>query len=102
MLVEILIRTILHFIVISSHHLFILWCRKGSNVKGYFAWAILDNFQWSEGYTVRFGINYVDFDGLQRYPKNSTHWFTNFLKKRKGSSNILANNVGDTDFLYQV
>ncbi|CAN6692630.1 unnamed protein product [Malus baccata var. baccata] len=77
--------------------------KKGSNVKGYFAWSILDNFEWSEGYTVRFGINYVDYDnGLQRYPKLSTYWFKNFLKKRKGSSNILANNVEDTDFLYQV
>ncbi|GMN26513.1 hypothetical protein TIFTF001_001328 [Ficus carica] len=54
----------------------------GVNVKGYFAWSLLDNFEWILGYTVRFGINYVDYkDGLKRYPKLSAHWFKSFLKK---------------------
>nr|CAB3504975.1 unnamed protein product [Digitaria exilis] len=54
----------------------------GANVKGYFAWSLLDNFEWTSGYTVRFGINFVDYnDGLKRYPKSSAHWFTEFLKK---------------------
>ncbi|KAG5250047.1 beta-glucosidase [Salix suchowensis] len=54
----------------------------GVNVKGYFAWSLLDNFEWYAGYTVRFGINYVDYkDGLKRYPKLSAHWFKSFLKK---------------------
>ncbi|KAF5735748.1 beta-glucosidase 12-like [Tripterygium wilfordii] len=54
----------------------------GVKVKGYFAWSLLDNFEWSSGYTVRFGINYVDYkNGLKRYPKTSAHWFKNFLKK---------------------
>ncbi|KAI4383678.1 hypothetical protein MLD38_009486 [Melastoma candidum] len=52
----------------------------GVNVRGYFAWSLLDNFEWSSGYTVRFGINYVDYkDGLKRYPKQSATWFKNFL-----------------------
>lgn len=56
--------------------------RDDVNVKGYFAWSLFDNFEWSEGYTVRFGINYVDFDnGLKRYPKRSALWFKNFLKR---------------------
>ncbi|XP_035546353.1 beta-glucosidase 12-like isoform X4 [Juglans regia] len=56
--------------------------RDGVNVKGYFAWSLLDNFEWNSGYTVRFGINYVDYkDGCKRHPKLSAHWFTNFLKK---------------------
>ena len=51
-------------------------------MKGYFAWSLLDNFEWASGYTVRFGINFVDYnDGLKRYPKSSAHWFTDFLKK---------------------
>nr|CAB3503244.1 unnamed protein product [Digitaria exilis] len=53
----------------------------GANVKGYFAWSLLDNFEWASGYTVRFGIHFVDYnDGLKRYPKSSAHWFTEFLK----------------------
>jgi beta-glucosidase len=56
--------------------------RDGANVKGYFAWSLLDNFEWSNGYTVRFGINFVDYnDGRKRYPKNSAHWFKKFLLK---------------------
>jgi len=51
-------------------------------VKGYFAWSLLDNFEWVDGYTVRFGINFVDYnDGYKRYPKKSAHWFREFLKK---------------------
>ncbi|CAN6249035.1 unnamed protein product [Urochloa humidicola] len=54
--------------------------RDGANVKGYFAWSLLDNFEWVYGYTVRFGLNFVDYnDGLKRYPKNSAHWFKEFL-----------------------
>ncbi|KAG6588175.1 Cyanogenic beta-glucosidase, partial [Cucurbita argyrosperma subsp. sororia] len=54
----------------------------GSRVKGYFAWSLLDNFEWSDGYTVRFGINFVDYkDGMKRYPKKSAHWFETFLKR---------------------
>ncbi|XP_059665437.1 beta-glucosidase 24-like [Cornus florida] len=54
----------------------------GANVKGYFAWSLMDNFEWSEGFTVRFGINYVDFkNGLKRYPKLSSVWFNVLLKK---------------------
>ncbi|XP_052153006.1 beta-glucosidase 13 [Oryza glaberrima] len=56
--------------------------RDGANVKGYFAWSLLDNFEWSNGYTVRFGINFVDYnDGAKRYPKKSAHWFKEFLQK---------------------
>jgi len=56
--------------------------RDGVNVKGYFAWSLLDNMEWDSGYTVRFGLTFVDFkDGVKRYPKLSAHWFKNFLKK---------------------
>ncbi|CAN6558962.1 unnamed protein product [Malus baccata var. baccata] len=54
--------------------------QDGVNVRGYFLWSLLDNFEWNSGYTVRFGINYVDYDnGLKRSPKLSAQWFKNFL-----------------------
>ncbi|KAG2685347.1 hypothetical protein I3760_10G121000 [Carya illinoinensis] len=56
--------------------------KDGVNVKGYFAWSLLDNFEWNSGYTLRFGIYYIDYkDGLKRHPKLSAHWFKHFLKK---------------------
>ncbi|KAK9282878.1 hypothetical protein L1049_011103 [Liquidambar formosana] len=56
--------------------------KDGVNVKGYFAWSLLDDFEWSSGYTIRFGINFVDYkDDFQRYPKHSAIWFKKFLQK---------------------
>ncbi|XP_015962062.1 beta-glucosidase 12 isoform X1 [Arachis duranensis] len=52
-------------------------------VKGYFAWSLLDNFEWADGYTVRFGLVYVDYKNhLKRYAKSSAKWFKNFLHKQ--------------------
>ncbi|XP_027357326.1 beta-glucosidase 12-like [Abrus precatorius] len=57
--------------------------KDGVNVKGYFAWSLLDNFEWSTGYTVRFGIHFVDYkNGLKRHPKMSAIWFRNFLQHK--------------------
>ncbi|KAJ3678167.1 hypothetical protein LUZ60_001970 [Juncus effusus] len=55
--------------------------RDGVDVRGYFAWSFLDNFEWAQGYTKRFGLVYVDYkNGLSRHPKASAHWFSRFLK----------------------
>lgn len=55
---------------------------KGVNVKGFFLWSFLDNFEWASGYTIRFGIYYVDYkNGLKRIPKLSAIWFKKFLQK---------------------
>lgn len=53
----------------------------GANVVGYFAWSLLDNFEWLSGYTSRFGIVYVDFKTLRRYPKMSAYWFRQLLRR---------------------
>ncbi|KAF5447899.1 hypothetical protein F2P56_033415 [Juglans regia] len=54
----------------------------GVRVKGYFAWSFSDTFEWFSGYTIRFGIHFIDFEnGLKRHPKLSAQWFKNFLKK---------------------
>ncbi|VAH95271.1 unnamed protein product [Triticum turgidum subsp. durum] len=52
----------------------------GANVVGYFAWSLLDNFEWLSGYTSKFGIMYVDFTTLKRYPKDSAYWFKKMLQ----------------------
>ena len=46
---------------------------------GYFAWSLLDNFEWKLGYTSRFGLVYVDFKTLRRYPKSSAYWFRDVI-----------------------
>ncbi|PQP96088.1 hypothetical protein Pyn_19446 [Prunus yedoensis var. nudiflora] len=66
------------------HHLYYVQraSKHGVHIKGYFAWSLLDNFEWNNGYTVRFGMNFVDYkNGLKRHPKLSAHWFKKFLSK---------------------
>ncbi|MBB5789245.1 GH1 family beta-glucosidase [Jiangella mangrovi] len=48
---------------------------QGADVRGYFAWSLLDNFEWSYGYDRRFGLIRVDYDTLQRTWKDSAHWY---------------------------
>ncbi|TYJ00512.1 hypothetical protein E1A91_A13G090800v1 [Gossypium mustelinum] len=56
----------------------------GCNVKGYFVWSLLDNWEWVAGFTSRFGLYFVDCnDNLKRYPKNSVKWFKNFLSSAR-------------------
>ncbi|KAJ3677649.1 hypothetical protein LUZ60_003373 [Juncus effusus] len=56
--------------------------KEGADVRGYYVWNIMDDFEWSSGFTHRFGLFFVNFnDKLKRYPKRSAHWFTEFLKK---------------------
>ena len=54
--------------------------RLGIPVKGYFAWSLLDNFEWAEGYIRRFGLTHVDFHTQQRRVKASGKWYRSFLR----------------------
>jgi beta-glucosidase len=54
--------------------------KDGVDVRGYFAWSLLDNFEWAEGYDRRFGIVYVDFTTQKRIVKDSGKWFSRLAK----------------------
>uniref|UniRef100_A0A0D9W750 4-hydroxy-7-methoxy-3-oxo-3,4-dihydro-2H-1,4-benzoxazin-2-yl glucosidebeta-D-glucosidase n=1 Tax=Leersia perrieri TaxID=77586 RepID=A0A0D9W750_9ORYZ len=53
--------------------------RKGADVRGYFVWSLLDDFEWNSGYTSRFGLYHVDYKTLKRTPKLSADWYRKFL-----------------------
>ncbi|MCB9866330.1 MAG: beta-glucosidase [Phycisphaerales bacterium] len=52
----------------------------GADVRGYFHWSILDNFEWAEGYRMRFGLVYVDYATLERIPKDSYRWYQQVIR----------------------
>ncbi|MEO1260959.1 MAG: GH1 family beta-glucosidase [Bacteroidota bacterium] len=54
--------------------------KNGVNLKGYFVWSLMDNFEWASGYSRRFGIHYVDYETLERTPKASAMWFSEVIK----------------------
>jgi len=56
----------------------------GVPVKGYFCWSLMDNFEWADGYSKRFGLHYVDYaHGLQRYQKQSAKFYAEMIKSTK-------------------
>ncbi|KAJ4828695.1 hypothetical protein Tsubulata_022848 [Turnera subulata] len=66
----------------------------GVNIKGFFAWTFMDNFEWSSGFTKRFGMTYIDYNrNLTRIPKDSSKWFSNkLLPKRETQTQTQTEN----------
>ena len=52
----------------------------GADIRGYFVWSLLDNFEWDAGYSVRFGLTYIDFSTQRRVPKASFNWYRDLIK----------------------
>ena len=54
---------------------------EGYPIKGYFLWSLLDNYEWADGYSKRFGIHYVDFKTQKRTPKLSAEWYREVISR---------------------
>ncbi|HEX3238362.1 MAG TPA: GH1 family beta-glucosidase [Gaiellaceae bacterium] len=57
---------------------------QGVDVRGYYVWSLLDNFEWEWGYEQRFGIVYVDYPTQRRIPKQSALWYRDLIARRNG------------------
>jgi beta-glucosidase len=54
---------------------------EGVPVRGYFLWSLMDNFEWADGYNLRFGIYYVDYETQKRYPKLSASFYRETISR---------------------
>jgi beta-glucosidase len=54
---------------------------QGVDLRGYMVWSLLDNFEWAEGYSKRFGIVFVDYGTQRRIPKMSAHWYKEVIER---------------------
>ena len=59
--------------------------RAGVDVRGYYTWSLLDNFEWAEGYTQRFGLVHVGYETQVRTPKRSFEWFADVIAAQMNS-----------------
>jgi beta-glucosidase len=57
----------------------------GVPLRGYFAWSLLDNFEWAWGYWKRFGLIYIDYATLERIPKGSFYWYRDFIAAHRAA-----------------
>lgn len=64
--------------------------RQGASVGGYMVWSLMDNFEWTSGYTRRFGLVHVDFASLERTLKASGHWYRSLLQHTRAMRSAAA------------
>ena len=57
--------------------------RAGVDVRGYFVWSLLDNFEWAMGYGPRMGLVYVDYDSQRRIAKDSFHFYRDYVARTR-------------------
>jgi beta-glucosidase len=55
---------------------------QGADIKGYFIWSLMDNYEWVFGYSKRFGIIYIDYNTQRRILKDSALWYKDLIKNR--------------------
>ncbi|PIM97923.1 Beta-glucosidase, lactase phlorizinhydrolase [Handroanthus impetiginosus] len=67
--------------------------RKGADVRGYFIWSLMDNFEWSSGFRTKFGIYHIDSLTLNRIPKLSARWYRDFLTNSSHFDADLLNTI---------
>ena len=62
----------------------------GVDLRGYFVWSLLDNFEWGEGYSKRFGLVYVDYETQERIPKASAAWYATQIQLHRVSGSLYS------------
>ena len=62
---------------------------EGVDVRGYFCWSLMDNFEWAHGFSKRFGLVHVDYETLERTPRDSAYWYRGVIGRNGLESTLV-------------